>query len=75
MYSSDELFQRPREGYFGVYFSSCEATMETKTKITLETVRHESTQIILFLTRNNESINDDENDNLYTFVARSRLWK
>ena len=36
MYSSDELFQRSREGYFGVYFRSSEATMEIKNKITLE---------------------------------------
>ena len=36
MYSSDELFQRSREGYFGVYFSSCETTREINSKITLE---------------------------------------
>ena len=39
MYSSDELFQCSREGYFGVYFPSCEAseaTREINTKITLE---------------------------------------
>ena len=36
MYSSGELFMRSREGYFGVYFPSCEATRETNTKITLE---------------------------------------
>ena len=36
MHSSDELFQRSREGYFGVYFPSCEATREINTKITLE---------------------------------------
>ena len=36
MYSSDELFQRSQEGYFDVYFPSCEATRETNTKITLE---------------------------------------
>ena len=56
MYSSDELFQRSREGYFGVYFPSFES----------ETVRHESTYIILFLTRNNESINDNKSDDLCT---------
>ena len=56
MYLSDELFQRSQEGYFGVYFPSCEA----------ETICHECTYIILFLTRHNESINDDKNDNLYT---------
>ena len=36
MYLSDELFQRSREGYFGVYFPGCEATREINTKITLE---------------------------------------
>ena len=34
-------------------------------RVSAETVRHESTYIILFLTQNNESINDDTNDNLY----------
>ena len=36
MYLSDELFQRSREGYFGVYFPSCEATTDINTKVTLE---------------------------------------
>ena len=36
MYSSDELFQRSQEGYFGVYFLSYEATREMNAKITLE---------------------------------------
>ena len=36
MYSSDELFQRSREGYFGAYFPSCDATKEMNTKISLE---------------------------------------
>ena len=36
MYSSDELFQRSLEGYFGVYFPSCKATREINTKMTLE---------------------------------------
>ena len=30
MYSSGELFMRSREGYFDVYFPSCEATREIK---------------------------------------------
>ena len=29
------MSQRPREGYFGVYFSSCDATREIKSKIAL----------------------------------------
>ena len=36
MYSSDKLFQRSWDGYFGVYFPSCEATREINTQITLE---------------------------------------
>ena len=36
MYLSDELFQCSWEGYFGVYFPSCEAKREINTKITLE---------------------------------------
>ena len=63
MYSSDELFQRSRKGYFGF------ATREINTKITrvsTETVHHESTYVILFLTRHNDYINDDKNDDLYT---------
>ena len=36
MYSSDELFQRSREGYFCIYFPSREATREINTNITLE---------------------------------------
>ena len=66
MYSSDEPFQRSREGYFGVYFPSCETTREMSTKITLETGRDESTHIILFLTR----YNDDKDHQ--TIVTRSR---
>ena len=31
-----------------------------------DTIRPESTYIILFLTRHNESINHDKNDDLYT---------
>ena len=61
MYSSDELFQRSREGYFCVYYKH-----KNNTQVNAETVRHESTYIILFLTRHSESINDDKNDDLYT---------
>ena len=35
-------------------------------QVSVETVRHESTYIILFLTGHNESINEDKKDNLYT---------
>ena len=68
MYSSEELFERSREGYFGVYFPSCEAMREINIKntwVSAETVRHESTYIISFLTWHSESINDDENDDFY----------
>ena len=68
MHSSDELFQRSREGYFGVYFPSCEATREIINKITLEWAQNQFTQGVhtLFLTRQNVSINYDKNDNFYT---------
>ena len=49
-----------REGYFGVINK-----YQKNTRVSAETVRHESTYIILFLTRHNESINDDKND-IYT---------
>ena len=39
---------------------------QNNTRVSAETVRHESTYIILFLTRHNKSINDDKNDDLYT---------
>ena len=39
---------------------------QNNTRVSAETVRHESTYIIWFLTRHNESINDFENDELYT---------
>ena len=61
MYTSDELFQRSREGYFGLINKH-----QNNTRVSVETVRHESTYIIQFLTPHNESINDDKNDELYT---------
>ena len=39
---------------------------QNNTRVSAETVRHESTHIILFLSRHDESINDDKNDDLYT---------
>ena len=70
MYLSEKLFQRPREVYFGVYFPSCEGSGEMNTKnntlVSAETVRYESTYVILFLTWHNESINDYKTDDLYT---------
>ena len=39
---------------------------QNNTRVTAETVRHESAYIFLFLTRHNESINDYKNDELYT---------
>ena len=39
---------------------------QNNTRVTTETVRHESTYIMLFLTRHNKSINDDNQDALYT---------
>ena len=67
MYSSDELFQRSRECYFGVYlFPELRSNEGNKHQnniwVSAETVRYESTYIILFLTWYNESITDDKND-------------
>ena len=39
---------------------------QNNTRVSTGTVRHESTYIILFLTRHKESIKDDKNDDLYT---------
>ena len=39
---------------------------QDNTRVGAETVRHESAYIILFLTRHNESINDNKNDDLFT---------
>ena len=44
---------------------------QNNTRVSAETVRHESTYIILFLSRHNESINDDKNDNLFTLSRAS----
>ena len=41
-------------------------THQNNTRVSAETVRHESTYIILFLTRHNEFINDGKNVDLYT---------
>ena len=38
---------------------------QNKTRMSAETVRHESTYIISFLTRHNESINYDKKDDIY----------
>ena len=39
---------------------------KNNTWVSAETIRYESTYIILFLKRHNESINDDKNDDIYT---------
>ena len=70
MFRSDELFQRSLECYFGVYFPELRSNEGNKhqnnTRVSVAAVRHERTYIISFLTRHNESINDDKNDDLYT---------
>ena len=70
MYSSDELLQRSREGYFWCLFPELQSNLGNKhqnnTRLSAETVRNESTCNILFLTQHDESMNDDKNDNLYT---------
>ena len=64
MYSSDKLFQRSREGYYFVYYNK----HKNNTRVSAEAVPYESTH--LFLTRHNESTNDDKNDDLYTSSPR-----
>ena len=41
---------------------------KNNTRVGAETVRHESTYIILFLTWHNKFISDYKNDNLYTVI-------
>ena len=59
MYSSDEPFQRSQEGYFWCLFPELRSNegikYQNNTRVSAETVRQESTYIILFLTRHNES--------------------
>ena len=62
MYSSDESFQRSREGLLWCLFPELRSNEGNKyqnnTRVSAETVRHESAYSILFLTRHNESINE-----------------
>ena len=70
MYSSGELFMHSLEGYFGVLFSELHSNERSKHQdnswVSVETVRHKSTYIVLVLTRYQKSINDDKNDDLLT---------
>ena len=54
MYSSDELFQHSENKH------------QNDTRVNTETFCYESTYITLSITWQNESINDDKNDDLYT---------
>ena len=56
MYVLGWLLQRSIEGYFAVHFPE-EINTKNYTRMSVETVLHESTYFILFLTRHNE--NDD----------------
>ena len=47
---------------------------QNKPWVSAETIRHESTYIILFLTRHNESMNDDINDGDYTSSPCLTCW-
>ena len=58
MYSSDESFQRSWEGLFPGLRSNEGNKYQNNTRASTETVHHESTYIIVFLTRKNESINE-----------------
>ena len=69
MYSSDELFC-PHERVILVFFPELRSNEGNKhqinTRVSAETIRHESAYIILFLTWYNEFINYDKTDDLYT---------
>ena len=60
----------PTRGLFWYLFPKLQSNKGNKhqnnTQVSAETVCHESTYNILFLTWHNESINDDKNDDLYT---------
>ena len=60
----------PTRGLFWCLFPELRNNEENNTKnntrVSAETVRHESTYVILFQTWHNDSINDDKNDDLYT---------
>ena len=74
MYSSDELFQGSREGYFGVYFQSGEVTMEINTKITVEWAQE---QFVMRLHTSYYFLHDkmnSQNDDLYTWIVISNLF-
>ena len=67
MYLSDELPQRSQElCLFPELWSNEENKHQNNNQVSAETVRHESDYTILCLTRHNEYINDDRNDDLYT---------
>ena len=71
MDTSGELFTRSREGYFGVYFPSCEATRKIYTKMALEWAHKE------FITRVQtlfHFLHDDVTNTLRdtSIVARAR---
>ena len=64
----------PTRGLFSCLFPELRIKVGNKhkniTRVGAETVRHESTYIILFLMRRNESINDDKKYDLYTSSTR-----
>ena len=64
------IVSAPTRGLFWCLFPELRSNEGNKhqnnTRVSAETVRHESTYIILFLTRHNESINDGRNDDPYT---------
>ena len=61
MYSIDELFQRSREGYLGELRSNDGNKYQNNIRVSAGPVHHESTYIVLFLTRHKESINNLKN--------------
>ena len=69
-YIDNNLCSSAHEGVFLCLFPELRSNEGNKPKNNIwanaEAVRHEITYIILFLTRQSESINDDKNDDFYT---------
>ena len=78
MYSSDELCSALTRGLFLCLFPELRSNEgnkhKNKTRVSAETVRHESTYIILFLTRHNDGNNDDINNDLHTSTPCPTRW-
>ena len=73
MVSSGELFMPSREGYFvvnpNILLNISNQIHQNNIRVRAWIVHHESTYIILFPTRHNESINEGKKGDLHTSTA------